>query len=69
MDRTWDAALCGNENIPPDSLGLLLISSDICWWDWEVVVFVSLALWLREGCGGRLLFWYGGRFNSIKGRA
>ena len=27
----------------------------------------GLALWLREGYGGRLLFRYGGRFNSIRG--
>ena len=32
-----------------------------------MVVWGGLALWLREGYGGCLLFWYGGRFNSIRG--
>ena len=32
-----------------------------------MVVWGGLALWLREGYEGRLLFWYGGRFNSIRG--
>ena len=27
----------------------------------------KVALWLREGYGGSLLFWYGGRLNSIGG--
>ena len=32
-----------------------------------MIVRGVLALWLRDGSGGRLLFWYGGRFNSIRG--
>ena len=51
-------ALCGNGKIPLGSLGLRLLTSSI---------FRVQALWLREGYGERLLFWYGGRFNSIRG--
>ena len=62
-------ALCGNEKIPPGSLGLRLISSAI------LLVGLGgggsmgggLSSLLREGYGGHLLFWYGGRFNSIIG--
>ena len=36
------------------------------WWDWGVAVWGGLALWKR-GVWGRFLFWYGGRFNSIRG--
>ena len=32
-----------------------------------VVLWRGLALWVREGYGGKLLFWYGGRFNVIRG--
>ena len=45
--------------------GCLLVI--FCWWDWWVVVWGGLALWLREGYGGCLVFWYGGKFNSISG--
>ena len=61
------AALCGNGKISPGSLGLRLITSAIFLVGLGVVVWGGLALWLRERYGGRLLFWYGGRFNSIRG--
>ena len=60
-------ALCGNGKIPPGSLVLRLLTSSILLVGLGVVVWGGLALWLREGYGGRLLFWYGGRFNSIRG--
>ena len=60
-------ALCGNGKIPPGSLGLLLISSAILLVGLGVAVWGGLALRLREGYGECLLFWYGGRFNSIRG--
>ena len=49
------------------SLGLRLLTSSIFLVGLGVVVWGWLALWLREGYGERLLFWYGGRFNSIRG--
>ena len=60
-------ALCGNGKIPLGSLGLRLLTSSIFQVGLGVVVRGGPALWLREGYGGRLLFWYGGRFNSIRG--
>ena len=60
-------ALCGNGKIPPGSLGLRLLTSSILQVGLGVVVWGGLRLWLREGYGGRLLFWYGKRFNSIRG--
>ena len=60
-------ALCGNGKIPLGSLGLRLLTSSILHVGLGVVVWGGLALWLREGYGGCLLFWYGGRFNSIRG--
>ena len=65
-------ALCGNGKIPLGSLGLRLLTSSIFQVGLGggsmggVVVWGGLALWLREGYGGRLLFWYVGRFNSIR---
>ena len=59
-------ALCGNGKIPLGSLGLRLITSAILLVGLGVAVWEALALWLREGYGGCLLFWYGGRFNSIR---
>ena len=60
-------ALCSNGKIPLGSLCLRLLTSLFFRWEWGVVVWGGLALWLREGYGGRLLFWYGGRFNYIRG--
>ena len=60
-------ALCGNGKIPLGSLGLRLHTRSIFQVGLGVVVWGGLALWLREGYGGHLLFWYGGRFNSIRG--
>ena len=60
-------ALSGNGKIPLGSLCLRLLTSSIFQVGLGVVVWGRLALWLREGYGGRLLFWYGGRFNSIRG--
>ena len=56
-------ALCGNRKIPLGiyiSLGLRLLTSSIFQVGLGVVVWGGLALWLREGYGGHLLFWYGG---------
>ena len=60
-------ALCGNGKIPPGSLGLRLLTNSILLVGLGVLVWGGLALWLIEGYGGRLLFCYGGRFNSIRG--
>ena len=60
-------ALCGNGKIPPGSLGLRLISSSILLVGLEGECMGMASLWLREGYGGCLLFWYGGRFNSKRG--
>ena len=63
-------ALCGDGKIPSGSLGMWLFTISILQVELGgggVVVWGGLALWLREGYGGRLLFWYGGRFNSIRG--
>ena len=51
-------ALFGNGKIPLGSLGLRLLTS---------YIFRVQALRLREGYGEHILFWYGGRFNSIRG--
>ena len=67
MVRSGENALCGNGKIPLGSLGLRLLTSSIFQVGLGVVVWGGLALWLRERYGGRLLFWYGGRFNSIRG--
>ena len=60
-------ALCGNGKFPLGSFGLRLLTSSILQVGLGVVIWGWLALWLREGYRGRLLFWYGGRFNSIRG--
>ena len=59
--------LCGNGKISLGSLGLRLFISFIFQVGLGVVIWGGLALWLRKGYGGRFLFCYGGRFNSIRG--
>ena len=65
VDVGNDAEIFGT--IPSRSLVCSCLLVLFCRWDWGVVVWGGLALWLREGCGGCLLFWYGGIFNSIRG--
>ena len=52
--------LCGNGKIPLGSLGLQLLTSSSFQVGLGGGSMGGLALWLREGYGGHLLFWYGG---------
>ena len=60
-------ALSGNGKIPLGSLCLRLLTSSIFQVGLGGGSMLTASFVVKRGYGGRLLFWYGGRFNSIRG--